>query len=381
MHAEWQNEREEKSQGESLGTRRFALLGPLVWLAMTLFLFGSFMRSALADETRARNFYDVLEDVMGDFEYDIKNGNVSGLKDVSIRNIATSENIPPSFKTHLDLLVTERIMRNSRARVIQCLPCRSKKTSMNGDQVVITSAETNPVELARIAKMSGIANFMDLAFSYQPNGMVLSMFISEPESGAIVWSRSYNSETSRASAFRRGVDFSQGDDARKLTEYTPTVQYRGTLYYMFEPNIGRTTGCLVAGFRMVERYDNRKKEVGFEINYSMDSSSIVGGNAAGTPNLYSGLNANLLFVHAWNLIGDEENFNKPRGSYYIGIGGTYSSGFLGALIRNGYEWRLGKHYSVSGNLGFRPSSTAYNGAAELGKVSGLEFGIGISMFF
>ena len=147
-----------------------------------------------ADE---RNFYEVLEDVLGDFEFDIKNGDVQGLKDLAVRNIAVSENVPPSFKSHLELSVTEKILKNAKTRVIQCLPCRARRTTLNGDQVIITSAETNPVELARIAKLAGIMNMMDVAFSYQRAGMILSMYIVDPETGGIIWSRSYNSETSR----------------------------------------------------------------------------------------------------------------------------------------------------------------------------------------
>jgi hypothetical protein len=45
-----------------------------------------------------RNFYEVLNDLVSDFEVDVKNGDVQGLKNMAIRNIATSENIPPSFK-------------------------------------------------------------------------------------------------------------------------------------------------------------------------------------------------------------------------------------------------------------------------------------------
>jgi hypothetical protein len=332
--------------------------------------------------TPERNFYDVLEDVMGDFEYDLKNGNVTGLKDLSIRNIATSENVPDSFRSHLELLITERILKTTKARVIQCLPCRAKRTMLTGDNVVITSPESNPVELARIAKMAGIANFLDVAFAYQPSGMILSMYISEPETGSIVWTRSYNSETSRAAAFRRGVDYSQIDDARKMTEYTPMIQYRVSVYYLFEPNFAGQTGTLGLGFRMVERYDNRKKEVGFEAYYVKDSSTIVGSNTTSTTtsNLYSGIDLTLLFLHVWNLIGEEENFNKPRGSVYAGIGGTYASGYLGGLVRGGYEWRLGKHYAVSANVGYRPSSTAFVGTTGT-SISGVEFGVGIGMMF
>ncbi|HUP55946.1 MAG TPA: hypothetical protein VM598_00735 [Bdellovibrionota bacterium] len=328
-----------------------------------------------------RNFYEVLEDVLGDFEYDLKNGAVTGLKDLSIRNIATSENIPASFKSHLELLVTERVLRNAKTRMIQCLPCKARKTTLSGDQVTISSPDTNPAELARIAKLTGISNFMDIAFGYQPTGIVLSMYIVEPESGAIIWSRSYNSETSRAAAYRKGVDFSQVDEARKQTEYQPVVQYRATVYYLFEPNVEGTTGVLGFGFRMMERYDNRKKEVGFELDYLLQSSSIVGGTDDTTTSLYSGLNLTLLFMHAWNLIGTEENFNLVRSSLFIGVGGTYASGFLGALVRTGFEWRLGKHYAVTPTVGYRPASTAFVGGTSVGSVGGVEFGLGISMLF
>lgn len=342
--------------------------------------------AAAEDAPPPRNFYDVLEDVLGDFEFDLKNGNVTGLKDVSIRNVAVSENVPPSFKGHLELLITERILKNTKAKVVQCLPCKAKKTSLSGDQVVITSAETNPAELARIAKSTGIDHFMDLAFLYQPSGMILSMTTTDPETGSITWSRSYNSEVSRAAAFRRGVDYSQVDEARRSSEFNPALQYRGTAYYLFEPNLSGTSGCVGIGFRMVERYDNRKKEVGFELDYLKDASTLVNGSSAGsvaanTDNLYGGFNITLQFVHAWNFIGEEENYNKVRGSLQLGLGGTYTSGFLGGLARVGWEWRMGKHFGVTVTGGYRPSSTAYVGSfAETGKsVGGPEFGIGISL--
>jgi hypothetical protein len=336
---------------------------------------------AVSDDKGGRNFYEVLEDVLADFEYDLKNGAVGGLKDMAIRNIATSENVPASFKSHLELLVTEKILKNAKTRIVQCAPCRSKRTTVNGDQVIIASADNNPAELARVAKLSGIANFMDIAFSYQPSGIVLSMYTIEPETGSVIWSRSYNSETSRASAYRRGVDFSQVEEARKQTEYQPMLQYRLMAYYFFEPNISGQTGNLGAGFRLMERYDNRHKEVGFEFDYLINTGSLVGQQQAPGTNVYDGFNATLLFMHAWNLIGSEENFNSPRGSIFAGVGGTYCSGFLGALVRAGYEWRLGKHYAVAPSIGYRPASTVFVGNAASGSVGGVEFGLGIGMLF
>jgi hypothetical protein len=328
-----------------------------------------------------RNFYEVLEDVLADFEYDLKNGQVTGLKDLSIRNIVMSENVPPSFKTHLELSITERILKNSKTRVIQCLPCRAKRTTLNGDQMIITSAETNPAELSRIAKISGILHFMDLAFTYHASGMIISITITDPETSGVIWTANYNSETSRASAFKRGVDYSQIDDARKMSEFQPTVQRRLTVYYLYEKDVDGYAGTLGLGFRMVERYDNRKKEVGFEIDYLKTASSLVGSTASGTTSLYTGLNLTLLFVHAWNMLPGEENFNTVRGSFYSALGGTYAAGFLGGLIRLGYEWRLAKHWAISANGGYRPPSTLFIGGAASSSVTGPEIGLGISGMF
>lgn len=334
-------------------------------------------------EEATRNFYSVLEDLVSDFEYDLKNGQVSGLRDLSIRNVALNELVPGSFKSHLELVLTERLLKSAKVRMIQCLACRSRKTVLNGEQMMITTPETNPAEMSRIARQAGIQNFMDVAFSYQPNGMVLSLYVTEADTGSVVWSRSYNSETSRSAAYRRGVDQSQveGDRMRSASEYVPVVQYRGVLYYGYQSNLTGYTGTLGFGFRMMERYDNRKKEVGFEVDYFRNSSSLVGASTSSTTDLYGGLNLTLLFMHAWNLIGEEENFNRARGSFLAGVGGTYASGFLGGLLRAGYEWRLAKHWAVSTSLGYRPSATKFIGTSAAGTVAGVEAALGVSALF
>lgn len=335
-------------------------------------------------EGNERNFYEVLQDLVADFEFDIRNGEVTGLKDLAIRNVAVSENIPPSFKSHLEHITTEAILKNSKTRVLQCLQCKARRTVVNGDKVVVTSPESNPIELARIAKAQAILNFMDIAFTYQPSGMVLSFYISDPESASVIWSRSYNSETSRAAAFRRGVDYSQLDNARKYTEYQASLQHHLTLYFFGSPNIANNPSPILAlGYRLMERYDNRKKEVGFEANYFADVGTIVNSAGATATNLYNfpSLNLTLLFSHAWNFFGEEENYNRIRGSLLTQIGGTYATGFLGALLRVGWEFRLGKHFSATPVLGYRPPSGAFLSGTQSGTLTGLEYGLGISVVF
>ncbi len=328
-----------------------------------------------------RNFYQVLDEILSDFEYDLKSGQVLGLKDLSIRNIATSENVPPSFQAHLELLISERILKNSKVRIVHCVSCRSKKATMNGDHMVVSSSEKNLSDTQRMAKLNGIQNFMDVAFAYQPSGMILSLQITDADTATLIWSRSYNSESTRAAAQKTGVDYKDLDTAAQTMEYQPTIQSRPVLYFVMAPEApSGYVSALALGYRMMERYDNRKKEVGFEMNYYMPVSTInhVGANDKG--NIYSGVNLTLLFAHTWNLFGEIENYNQPRGGISAGIGGTYASGFLGALIRGSYEWRFAKHWVMPAFLGYRPKgSVIISGTQE--SVTGMEGGLGVGYLF
>ncbi len=332
----------------------------------------------------SRNFYQVLDEVLADFEYDLKTGQVIGMKDLSIRNLVTSENIPPSFKSHLELLITERILKTTKTRVVHCLACRSKTAKLSGETMVITSADSNSAELQRIARMNGVQNFMDVAFAYQPTGMILSFQISDVEAGTTLWTRNYNSENTRASAQRRGVDFQELEEAKTRMEYQSTMQIRPVLYTVVAPkaNSGYST-ALGFGIRMMERYDNRQKEVGFEANYYADVNLLTGlSNATTDPtNLYNSFNFTLLFQHGWALFGPEENFNKARSIIIGGIGGTYAAGFLGGLLRATYEWRMAKHWTISAFVGYRPKGTLVFSTAQTASVSGVEGGIGVGYIF
>jgi len=344
----------------------------------------SFKQTAFAEEPPApngsRNFYKVLDEVLSDFEYDLKTGQVLGLKDLSIRNIATSENVPASFKTHLELMITERILKTTKARIVHCSACRARKTTLDGQNIVISSADSNSVDMNRMTKMNGIQNFMDVAFAYQPSGMMLSIQISDADTGTALWSRNYNSDNSRASAQRRGVDYQEIDDAKVKMEYQPQLQCKPSLGLVVAPQAGSGYVTeLALGFRMMERYDNRHKEVGFEMNYYLNPGMITGAKTS-VDNVWSGVNLTMLFMHSWGLFGDEENFNLTRGVIHVGIGGSYASGFLGGLIRGGYEWRFAKHFALDTFLGYRPPATVLiSGSGQ--SLTGVEGGLNVGYLY
>lgn len=333
-----------------------------------------------ASTPKERDFYAVLDDTLGDFEFDLKHDAVKGTENIAIRDITVSERIPRSFTAHLEDLITERILRATKNKVIQCLGCRSRRTALSDDKISMISPRTSPKELQRVAKARGIQHFMDVTFTYQPTGIIMSMTITEPASANVVWTHTYNSESSRAAVMRRGLDMDQLDPStRRITEYPAILQYRLSVDYLFEPNVSGTTGCLGFAFRLVERYANRKMEIGFEAEYLKDSSSSPSSTA---PDLYSGVNLTLLMLHAFNLFGSQEDFNQARASIYGGLGGTYTSGYLGALIRGGFEWRMAKHFATTVHLGYRPASTVFLPISSgVTSVSGMEYGAGISLMF
>jgi len=93
------------------------------------------------------------------------------------------------------------------------------------------------------------------------------------------------------------------------------------------------------------------------------------------------MNFTMLFQHAWSLFGNEENYNKARGVIIGGIGGTYASGFLGALIRGHMsgDWpNIGLSTTF---LGYRPQGTLVISGSQTAPLSGVEGGIGVGFLF
>jgi hypothetical protein len=367
-----------------LGTKphhfKIHFLGALIAALLTLVP----APSARAAELKERDFYTTIQDALGDFEYDLKNDLVKGAQNLAIRDVVTGEKVPRSFRPQLETMITEKMIKVTKSKIILCTNCEARRLDLKDDKIVMTSARINQKELARLAKQQGIDHFLNVVFDYHPTGIVIDMTITDAPDGRIVWSKSYNSETSRAALLRRGFDMDEmTGEQRRITEYPPIIQYRLGIDYLFEPATSGSTGCLGFFFRMVERYDNRKKEIGFEFEYLRNSATLINSAAASATDPYGAINLTAFVLHAWNFLGSYEDLNSARASAYIGIGGTSTVSFLGALIRGGFEWRLGKHFATSAHLGYRPSSTLFLSVGGTGVqiLSGLEYGGGLNFMF
>jgi len=112
----------------------------------------------------------------------------------------------------------------------------------------------------------------------------------------------------------------------------------------------------------------------------MPISTLTGSTTVDPNNVWSSFNLTMLFTHAWGMFGDEENYNQTRGVLLVGVGGTYASGFLGGLIRTGYEWRFAKHWALTTFIGYRPQATVLiSGTAA--SLTGVEGGLGVGFIY
>ena len=79
-----------------------------------------------ASNKDVRQFHEVLNDLLSEFAYDVKQGQINGLKNVAIRRVDISDTLPRTYEQYVELLVTERVRENSKVKLIQLRPVQIK---------------------------------------------------------------------------------------------------------------------------------------------------------------------------------------------------------------------------------------------------------------
>ena len=87
--------------------------------------------------TGVRRFHEVLDDLLVEFGYDIEQGQLGSLKSLSIRQVSLNENLPRSYENYLELLVSERIRENSQVKLIACLSCKTRSSTLVDGKLVL----------------------------------------------------------------------------------------------------------------------------------------------------------------------------------------------------------------------------------------------------
>lgn len=319
-----------------------------------------------ASAKSVRRFHEVLEELLAEFGYDVKSGQIKDLKNLSIRKTMVSDTLPRSYSDYVELLAAERIRENSRIKLISCLPCKSKKSKITGKQIIITSPHTNMGEMASAADQLGIDYFMDIILVYHTTHMVLAFQIFDTQTKELTWARTYNSETIRSRYQKLAVDYSQVIKSRESDEYTPDWRYLAGFGGASVPNVvsgAEESSMLSFHLRGTEKFNNRRSEFGLLTTINYSTSAVLSEYPSTKPDGFTSsttddsvteitptpftLAVGLFGIYSHNFLSRVENFDRIRLGVY-GAGGLHiASGYLAPTYRGGLDVFLGKRFVIT----------------------------------
>ena len=320
-----------------------------------------------------RRFHEVLDELLIEFGYDLKMGQVTGIKNLAIRKTEVNEVLPNSYRKYVRMLVNERIQMSTDLHLISCILCENKYSKITDGKLIITSPTTNAAMLKSTAEQLGIEYFMDVMLIYHPTHMVLAFEIFKSNTDELVWSRAYNSETIRSRYQRLAIDYKQVEKSRNSDEYQPEYRIMMGAGPVTLPNIGGASAdssFLGVEFRSMERFSKRHSEFGLSLTALKSSSSLSGvaSSASAQPTdptvpkpFQTAMMLHVLYAH--NFLGSVESYDDVRQGIHLGggllmAGGGYFAGMgrIGWDLFFGRRWALG----VSGLYVF-PSEILLNG--------------------
>lgn len=316
-----------------------------------------------ASNKQVRQFHEVLNDLLTEFSYDVKQGQINGLKNISIRRVSVSDALPSTYEQYVELLVTERIRENARVRMINCVSCKTKSSTLVDGKLMISSPSTNLQRMDEAAQQLNIENFMDVILVYHTTHMVLAFSVFNTTTKEEVWSRTYNSETLRSRYQKLAVDMSQIEKSRTSTEYTPEYKFLLGVGGSSLPNVAgeaRDKSFIGLHLRSAEKFDNRHVDFGILTSVWLNTSNFLKaypseGSDSSSTTTYSGEARALPYkyvlglhaLYARNFIGDVESYDRLRHGLHIGIGAIISTGYLAPSVRFGWDAYFGRRWVMT----------------------------------
>ncbi len=331
-------------------------------------------RIQTGSSTYVRRFHEVLDQLLAEFGYDVKMGQLSGLKNLAIRRVDVSDAIPSTYQQYLELLTAERIRDNSKVRLISCIACKSKTSRFVGGKVIITSPETNAEQMKVTANQLGIDHFMDIVLVYHSTHMVLAFQIFNVETQEMVWTRTYNSETIKSRYQKLAIDYSQVEVSRPGEDYKPDYRFIVNVGGAIVPNLNQSdldSSFAVFTVRGTEKFDNRKYEFGLNTSLFLTKQTFTGrpstteeeldadGNKLPSPfKLAIGVTA----LYGYNFIGALESYNELRNQLNLGVGFLMASTYLAPQVRLGWDVFFGKRFTSNFGVAYvLPSKVLVDG--------------------
>ncbi len=317
-----------------------------------------------ASSKSVRRFHEVLDELLAEFGYDVKLGQLKGLKNLAIRKTEVSDALPTTYRKYTEMLVGERIRENSTVRLISCIPCSTKTSKLVEGKLLITSPATNPAMLKSAADQLGIENFMDIVLVYHTTHMVLAFEIFNVATNELVWTRTYNSETIKSRYQKLAIDYRQVAKSRPGEDYSPEYRLMTGIGGAGIPNIsGDTSDSTMINLqvRATEKFDNRRSEFGLMLSIFKSLKSVTKAypTTGSEPELETTENEgpltakpfetafSLYGMYSHNFIGPVESYNEIRQGMHLGLGILLSTGYLAPNLDLGWDIFFGRRFATS----------------------------------
>lgn len=351
----------------------------------------------IASSTRVRRFHEVLDELLAEFAYDVRMGQLKALKNVSIRKVDVSDSLPKTYRQYVELLIAERIKENSRVKIISCIPCKTKTSRLVEGKLMITSPTTNVGRMQQAADQLGVDNFIDVVLVYHTTHMVLAMQIFNTGTQELTWARTYNSETIKSRYQKLAIDYKQVEKSRPGEDYVPDYRFLFGLGGGIIPNVNNKSednGMVTAMIRGMEKFDNRRHEFGLQLSLYMKKNSILGDhgtsseglsipkkmNASAASELSPWSSAFAIYgMYARHLVGSIESYNDVRHGLNIGLGFLMAPSYLTASVRAGWDIFFGRRFTTNLSIiGIAPS-TVYVSNESVATSAGVGVELGMSI--
>jgi len=315
----------------------------------------------------SRRFHEVLDELMIEFGYDLKLGQVNGIKNLAIRKAEVNEALPAAYRKYLKMLITERIQMNTDVHLINCITCENKYSKITDGKLIVTSPTTNAALLKSSAEQLGIEYFMDVMLVYHPTQMVLAFEIFKSDTNELVWSRAYNSETIRSRYQRLAVDYKQVEKSRNSNEYVPEYRILAGAGMAYLPNLGSSgnKAMIAAEARATERFNKRHSEFGFSFTYlktmaSLEKLPVTPPATSTTPVPFqNAFLLNVLYGHYF--LGSVEDYDEMRQGFHIGAGALVAGLYFAGTVRLGWDFFFGRRWAITvSGIDVLPSSMLVN---------------------
>ncbi len=350
----------------------------------------------IPEKSKVRKFEEVLEEVITEFGFDVKAGKIKGLKNLAIRRAQVSDTLPRSYENYIEMLLTEKIRENSKTKLLNCIQCKVKSSTIVEGKIIINSPTTSVARMDQAANELGIENFMDIMLMYQSTQIILTVNIFDSTTKEMLWAKTYNSETLHTRYQKLAIDYEQIEKSRQSGTYEPDYRVLLGFGYGSLVNVNATPAdqtMFVLTLRVGEKFNNRKDEFGLIANFWQGTRYFFQEypNTQSTATYQTSTDDlgprpfrqafSVFPYYAHNFLGSVENYDQIRQGLNVGLGALFATGYFSPSARVGWDLYFGRRFLLTPSVIYNTATKILVNSELRNAQGGLGYDLSLSINF